>query len=232
MLVSKPLISLSILWVFAFHAFSQDLITKRNGDEIPAKVLEVNTTDVKYRPSASTDTTAIISLAKTEIFSIKYASGFKEVFTVPANTTPTSTPKPTYAAPKPAPNTNTTQEIRYDGKRYYMGYQQLKEGDVMYKLQSSGPAEAYALMKSGVSTRRTGSVLRYFPSYPLLPYGVLFLVAGIASSNSYSGPTFAAVGGIMLGVGLGVRIGASELRKNGKQKIREALDIYNAQLVK
>ena len=229
MSVSKSILSLSILWVLAFHGFSQDLITKRNGDEIPAKVLEVNTTDVKYRPTSSAETTNIISLSKTEIFSIKYASGFKEVFT--GLTTPTATPKPTYAAPKPSPNNNTSQEIRYDGKRYYIGYQQLKEPEVMDRLQSSGPPEAYALIKSGVSTRRTGSVLRYFPSYPLLPYGVLFLVAGLASQGG-TGTTYAAVGGIMLGVGLGVRIGASELRKNGKLKIMQALDIYNAQLAK
>lgn len=60
-------------------AFCQDIIFKRNGDEIKAKVIEVTTTEVKYKkftmPAGPT-----YSLLKSDIFMIKYPNGEKDLF--------------------------------------------------------------------------------------------------------------------------------------------------------
>lgn len=63
---------------------AQDVITKKNGDDIKAKVLEVGTSEVKYKlfeePNGAT-----YSLKKSDILLITYESGRKEVFNEKAN---------------------------------------------------------------------------------------------------------------------------------------------------
>ena len=58
---------------------AQDIITKTNGDEIRAKVTEVDVNEVKYKkfenPSGPTYT-----IAKSDVFMIKYENGDKDVF--------------------------------------------------------------------------------------------------------------------------------------------------------
>jgi hypothetical protein len=57
----------------------QDVIVKKNGDEIKAKVEEVLATEIKYRKFENL-TGPLYSMAKSEIFMIKYENGSKDVF--------------------------------------------------------------------------------------------------------------------------------------------------------
>lgn len=74
---------LLVLVVLAFAAtttsFAQDLITKKNGEDIKAKVLEVTPNEVKYRfydePNGVTYTAR-----KSELLMVRYESGRNEVF--------------------------------------------------------------------------------------------------------------------------------------------------------
>lgn len=68
--------------VFSGSIFSQDLIILRNGDEIEAKVLEIDDTDIKYK-RASNPTGPTYKLLKSEIFFIRYSSGDKDFFGEP-----------------------------------------------------------------------------------------------------------------------------------------------------
>lgn len=60
--------------------FAQDLITKKDGTDVEAKVLEVTTNEVKYKlfsePNGVTYTAK-----KSELLMIRYESGRKEIFT-------------------------------------------------------------------------------------------------------------------------------------------------------
>ena len=60
-------------------ANAQDLITKKNGEDVKAKVLEVTTNEVKYKlydePNGVTYT-----VKKSELLMIRYESGRNEVF--------------------------------------------------------------------------------------------------------------------------------------------------------
>lgn len=74
---------LLVLVVLAFAAtttsFAQDLITKKNGEDIKAKVLEVTPNEVKYKlydePNGVTYTAR-----KSELLMVRYESGRNEVF--------------------------------------------------------------------------------------------------------------------------------------------------------
>lgn len=58
---------------------SQDVIYKRSGDEINAKVLEVGATIIRYKATDNPDG-PIFSILKSDVMMIKYANGTKDVF--------------------------------------------------------------------------------------------------------------------------------------------------------
>lgn len=64
--------------LFPVFAYTQDIITLRNGDEIQAKVTEVMQDEIKYKRFDNLEG-PVYSMNKSEIFSIKYESGHKEV---------------------------------------------------------------------------------------------------------------------------------------------------------
>lgn len=64
---------------------AQDLITKKNGEDIKAKILEVNQTEVKYKKFDNLDG-PVFTISKSEILIIRYENGTNDVFnTVPNN---------------------------------------------------------------------------------------------------------------------------------------------------
>ncbi|WP_026463268.1 hypothetical protein [Adhaeribacter aquaticus] len=64
---------------FSYAANAQDIIIKKNGDEIQAKVLEIEVNVVKYKRFDNL-TGPTISVLKNELFMIKYENGTKETF--------------------------------------------------------------------------------------------------------------------------------------------------------
>lgn len=67
------------LLLFALNIFSQDFIILKNGDEIKAKVLEINENSIDYKKFSNVNGPTY-QMNKSEIFMIKYASGDKDVF--------------------------------------------------------------------------------------------------------------------------------------------------------
>jgi hypothetical protein len=94
--MKKLLLILSI--IFATHVFSQDLIILRNGDEIKAKVTEINDSDISYKRE-SNPTGPTYKLKKSKIFFVRYASGDKDFF---------GSPDPVQKAPTPPPSSAAT----------------------------------------------------------------------------------------------------------------------------
>ncbi|MFC6999814.1 hypothetical protein [Rufibacter roseus] len=85
----KTLLHTLLLLICCLQVVAQDIIVKRNADEINAKILEITPEVVKYKRFDYLDGPTI-SLAKSEIFMIKYANGTKEVIT--AATAPSQRP--------------------------------------------------------------------------------------------------------------------------------------------
>ena len=84
-MIMKRILSVSAVILFSgVMAMAQDVITKKNGDDIKAKVLEVGTSEVRYKlfeePNGAT-----YSLKKNDILLITYETGRKEVFNERAN---------------------------------------------------------------------------------------------------------------------------------------------------
>ncbi|MGV3539973.1 MAG: hypothetical protein ACO1OQ_09190 [Rufibacter sp.] len=68
----------------AFFSYAQDVIVKKNGDEIQAKILEITPSLIKFKRFDYQDGPTI-SLEKGEVFMVKYANGSKEVINSPAS---------------------------------------------------------------------------------------------------------------------------------------------------
>lgn len=61
------------------NAFAQDIITKKNGEEIQAKVLNVNDTEINYIKWTNQNGPTY-TIAVSEVFMIKYENGEKDIF--------------------------------------------------------------------------------------------------------------------------------------------------------
>ena len=98
----RTLLLLTILFLLGGVAQGQDLLTKRNGDELLVKVLEISPTEVKYRRADNPDG-PLISVWKADVFMIRYANGTKDVFG-PGGATRSVISTAPAAAPAPAPS--------------------------------------------------------------------------------------------------------------------------------
>ena len=58
---------------------AQDIITRKNGDDVKAKVLEVGVSEVKYKKQESPNG-ATYTLLKSDILMIRYNNGTKDIF--------------------------------------------------------------------------------------------------------------------------------------------------------
>ena len=79
-----------------FPSFAQDIITKKDGTDIKAKVLEVNENEVKYRRYDYLDG-PIFTMLKSEILIVRYENGTTDVFNGKGKSVPVvkSEPEPT-----------------------------------------------------------------------------------------------------------------------------------------
>jgi len=96
--------------VLAQTAMAQDVIVKINGDELKAKVLEITPTNIIYLLPDAPDSVKQ-TIAKAEVFMLRYANGTKDVFTE-------NLPSETIAKPDPA---HMYQKGRQDARLHYNG---------------------------------------------------------------------------------------------------------------
>ena len=75
----KKFIILLTLLSTTVNLFAQDVITKLNGDEIQAKVLNINDTEINYIKWSNLNGPTY-TISKNEVFMIKYENGEKDVF--------------------------------------------------------------------------------------------------------------------------------------------------------
>ncbi|WP_240773358.1 hypothetical protein [Pontibacter sp. SGAir0037] len=70
----------TLLLLFPAVCQAQDILIKRNGDELEVKVQEITLSEVKYKRFDNLEG-PLISIAKQDVFMIKYENGTKDVFT-------------------------------------------------------------------------------------------------------------------------------------------------------
>lgn len=99
----KKLLLLLAVTMAVLSVSAQDIIVKKNGEEIRAKVEEVGEQSIRYRKFSNL-TGPIYSIARSEVFVIRYESGAKDVIT------PLDAPQQVAASAAPALPTRKTLE--------------------------------------------------------------------------------------------------------------------------
>lgn len=79
LLIPGTLMILSLFIFSGLSAYAQDIIVKKNGEEIRSKVEQVLDAEIKYR-KAENSTGPLYSVKKSDVFMIRYENGTKDVF--------------------------------------------------------------------------------------------------------------------------------------------------------
>ena len=82
--MKKLILSLTATIHTSCCCFSQDIITKKSGEDIQAKVIEVTTSEIKYK-KFDNQTGPILTISTMELLMIRYENGSKDIFTTPQN---------------------------------------------------------------------------------------------------------------------------------------------------
>jgi hypothetical protein len=107
--------------------FSQDVITTKSGESIKAKILEVGTTDIKYKKSDNPDG-PLYWISKTAVIMITYQNGTVDVIKAE------KAPKDSIATALSTENLRIKGMV--DAARYYKGYKPSGTGTLLLGLLS------------------------------------------------------------------------------------------------
>lgn len=77
--MTKSIFTLLAFIAISITAYSQDVITQKSGEDIQAKILEVNQTEVKYK-KFDNQNGPTFSILKSNILMVRYENGTKDIF--------------------------------------------------------------------------------------------------------------------------------------------------------
>lgn len=77
--MTKSIFTLLAFIAINITAFSQDVITQKTGEDIQAKILEVNQTEIKYK-KFDNQTGPTFTVLKSDVLMIRYENGTKDIF--------------------------------------------------------------------------------------------------------------------------------------------------------
>lgn len=109
---NKITIVLYCLMLITTISSAQDIITKKNGDDIQAKVIEITLNELKYKNFNNLDG-PIISILKSDVILIRYENGTKDVFVEE---------KPTIVVKELLDEETAAFNGARDASRFYKGY--------------------------------------------------------------------------------------------------------------
>ena len=164
-----------ILIILLTNLSAQDTIYKKDGSVISAKIIEINTSDVKYKNSSNPDG-PLYSLYKTDIFRIKYQNGMSDTFSV--------TPKQITHAPdheSAEPVAKTQCKILKQGAAYYCNDKRLNKGEMLMMVRNYAVVTANQDLTDTYNSYRLNKGLHTGLSVGAIPFfvaGGLFYVWG------------------------------------------------------
>lgn len=77
--MTKSIFTLLAFIAICVTAFSQDVITQKTGEDIQARILEVNLTEIKYK-KFDNQNGPTFTLLKSDVLLIRYENGTKDIF--------------------------------------------------------------------------------------------------------------------------------------------------------
>lgn len=200
-----------LITLFVTGIQAQDIITLKSGEDINAKVTKLGDTEIEYKKWDNQDG-PIYSKKLSEVFSVKYQNGQKDVFNV----------QPEVAAPVKNTAKNTPHlSGRMEASRgdLYLNGQKLSD----YEIAQYCGADGLDTYKSACAQRVSGTILSTF-GWIDFGVGLAFMIVGIAGDDEdfleIGAPIFAS-SQIFLPLGL-------SLKGAGNGRINWLADDYNS----
>lgn len=184
-------------------AFGQDLIIKKNGEEIQCKVLEVLLTDVKFKKTSNLEGPTY-SIMKTEIFMIKYENGDKDVFSASEKEKQLSTLD------------DSSIGLRNENRKFYLDNNEISKSEFLTNLKTN--RAAYRKYQDGKALYTTGFVV-IIPSSVLFGVSIGRMILGENKNNALliSSGSFLVVGQVLSYLGQRTKDKSLELYNSSRQ---------------
>ena len=232
----KKILTLMVALLTAFNLFAQDIIVTRDARRIEAKILEVSSSEVKYKEVGNLDGPTFV-LTSAEINTIIYSNGTVKVYDQPAQQTVqqpvTNTGYTTLNTIPVAAGLPITKE---DDDIYVMGDLRMSEDDYL-KFVKLNCKEAYDYYESGVSLQAAGWRLAGAGA-GLFAGGLIWHMVGLFTFGPYGSSRalydyglyrgFTIAGEVLMGVGLfGLIPGSVPCFVIGTVRKNNSHEVYN-----
>lgn len=204
-----------LLYNIVLQAQSHDYILKKNGDELYGTIKEITPQEVKYSDTLTPQVTRVV--IKSEIFMIRFRNGVKEVYGEPEqNQTVSKVPSTSPAFEGPIIDLGSN-DFSVNGKIYH--FKQVKN----LLLSLDDPRIDQLLAQA-----RLDGLIGNIVAYSSIPMGYLGFVLVGSGNSKYGYSTSQINAGITLSVlCLASNVTNIILKVKKKQKIQQAIDIYN-----
>ena len=232
----KKIFLLAVATVAAFSAYAQDVIITRDAKRVEAKILEVSSSEIKYKEFNNLEGPTFV-LTTGEINTIIYQNGTVKVFDQqPRQAAPAYGAAPAYAPAYGTPQATGTPIVRNDDN-YIMGDVRMTEDQYVAFIQQNC-TQAYEQYMKGQKLRKSGwglfaSGLTFMGAGAVL-YGVGYGLGGpsrYGSSTTYQDESLylgmCVPGAIFLGVGSGLFVASIPCIVVGTVKRNNSYELYN-----
>lgn len=233
----KKIFLLAVATVAAFSAYAQDVIITRDAKRVEAKILEVSSSEIKYKEFNNLEGPTFV-LTTGEINTIIYQNGTVKVFDQqPRQAAPVYGAAPAYAPAYGTPQATGTPIVRNDDN-YIMGDVRMTEDQYVTFIQQNC-TQAYEQYMKGQKLRKSGWGL-FASGLTFMGVGSLFvgLAYGLAGPTKYSSSTryedeslylgLCVPGAMLLGAGSGLFIASIPCIVVGTVKRNNSHEVYNA----
>jgi hypothetical protein len=220
---SLPLIAAICLFT-STTVLAQDTLMMTNGAVIPSKVLEVSTTEIKYKKSDNPDGPTFVT-SKSDVAILKYFNGSKDTLNVMK---PKQAGQPAIAKPV----VKETPKLYPVGAKYMYGDQRITENEMYAMLLEKKDPE----LRMYVKKAKTAKGMRFIGllAIPALAGGVAYTIieaTGVGNPNASGGPASATrdytPGIAFVGVGVACLTTGIVFSSSYKNNNRKAVKLYN-----
>ena len=236
----KKIFLLTVAAVAAFSAYAQDVIITRDAKRVEAKILEVSSSEIKYKEFNNLEGPTFV-LTNAEINTIIYQNGTVKVFDQqPRQAAPAYGAAPAYAPAYGTPQATGTPIVR-DDDTYIMGDVRMTEDQYIAFVQQNC-TQAYEQFVKGQKLRKSGWGLfasgLTFMGVGAVLYGVGYGLGGPKTSSSKYGSStsfedeslflgMCIPGAILLGAGSGLFVASIPCIVVGTIKRNNSHELYN-----
>lgn len=217
-------LSLLMLLFSSFAVLAQDILIKKNGDELQCKVIELSTDKITYflKPSNDSIGSDTLTLLKSEVFMIRYANGSKDVF---------ETAAPAPAATEYIQSQNELQapeseKIEIHGRRFYYRNRTIGKNRVMRILRAEKDKDINAYIAKSIVCSVFSPILKFAS----IPVGIAgFIILGFESADPSSVDRADLYNGRALVAGFFLaQVGGYTVEYFQYRNLKNAVKLYNA----